>query len=228
MSVAIIGAVVGIGATAYGVYSQQRAIDNANSAEPRPFEPIDIVKTAKLAQDADKLGFMLSDQDFKTRFPKLVMGREFNIADSALNLSGGTSKVVTEAMDKSGLSGDLGDTQFEKARALGKPILQMEQRDRGYFRQLLAENPHRAAGLTGSDVTRLAAQNTGAQNAFNSQIFGNKINQYNSQIAQGIQNQGAAVSGLASLAGLFSQNKTTQSGYLDPSYYNKSTTGKYG
>lgn len=222
MSMAVIGSIISIGGTAYSIYSQNRAIDAANSTNPRPFQPIDIAGTARLALEADKLGYKTSDQDFANRFPQLVSGRAFNIADSAAQLSGGTSRQLTDSMAKAGVSANLGTDEFQKAQNLGKPILGIEQRDRNYFSRLMAENPQRQAGLTGADVTKLAAQNTGGQNAYNSQIFGNQIAKYNASIAQGMQNQYAATSGLASLAGLLSdsnRSKPQQSGYLDPTYF---------
>lgn len=216
---AIVGAVVAAGATAYGAYTQNQAVEAANSVHPRAFVPININRTATLARAADEAGFRLSDADFAKRFPQLVQGRNFNIADSISNLGGGTSNVVSDSLSRAGLSADLGNDEFKKAQALGKPILSIEQRDRNYFSRMLAENPQRTAGLSGGDVTKLAAQNTGALGAYNSQIFGNKINSYNAQIAQGIQNTSAATSGLASLAGLFTQNnRTQQSPYLNAGY----------
>lgn len=228
----IAGLAITAAGTAYSINAQNNAIDAANSAHPRPFVPINIGKTAELAKAADVAGYQASDSEWLTRYQNshlLKAGRDYNVSDASSNLSGATSPVVTNAMDKAGLAGDLGSNEFQKAQALGKPILSIEQRDRNFFRQLLAENPQRSAGLTGGDVTKLAAQNTGAQGAYNSNIFGNKINQYNAQIAQGIQNQNAAVGGLASLAGLFSQNnRPNQSSYLEPGYYGHSLGGAYG
>lgn len=207
--------------TAYSIKAQNDAVEAANSAHPRDFVPINISRTAALAKAADEAGFNISDADFARRFPQLVKGREFNVADASNQLSGGTSKQLTDAMGKAGLSADLGSTEFEKAQALGRPILSIEQRDRNYFSKLLAQNPQRNAGLSGGDVTKLVVANTGAQNAYNSQIFGNQVNKYNASVAQGIQNQYAATSGLASLAGLFDQNKKP----VDP--YLSLTTGAY-
>lgn len=222
-------AAIAAAGTAYGIYAQQSAIGAANDVRPRPFVPIDINKTAQLMRAADIAGYENSQRDFERRFPLLQKGKEYNISDAASNLDGKTSATVTNAMDKAGLSADISGTEFQKSQALGKPILAMEQRDRNYFSNLLAQNPQKAAGMNSSQYGQLIAQNTGAQNAYNSQFFGNQINRYNANIAQGMQNQYAATSGLASLASLFgNNNRNQQSGYLEPGYYGHSLGGSYG
>lgn len=224
MSMAIIGTVVAIGGTAYGIYASEQARDAASSAQPRPFVPLNVRNVARQALEADELSYRISDQDFQNRFPDLVRGRNYMADNAASNLRGETSPVVTNAMSKAGLTADLGNNEFQKARNLGKPILSIEQRDRNYFRTNLALNPQRTAGLSGPDVTKLTAQNTGAQNAFNSNVFGNKTLQYNANIAQGIQNQNAAIGGLAGLAGLLQGGSRQQRDpSLDPSYYSRLT-----
>lgn len=229
MSVAVIGAVVAIGGTAYGIYSQQQAVSAANSVKPKPFVPIDIPKTAAAFLAANEAGFGFSDAKWKEDFPKLWLGREYSINDARNNLSGSLSPNITKSLETAGLSSDIGgNNEFQKARDLGRPILSLEQRDRGYFQNLMQQNPQRQAAMPGSVSLQLQAQNTGAQNAYNSSFFGNQINQYNAQVAQGIQNQNAAIAGLGSLAGLIAPQQSNQSGYLSPEFYGNFSTGKYG
>ena len=226
MSMAIIGGIVAIGGTTYSILQQNAAIRAANSARPAAFVPVDIAKTAQLALDADKAGYKISDLDWERRFPLLKKGRDFNIEDAGLQLRGGTSKTVADAMSQSGLTGDLGNTEFEKSRNLGMPILALEQRDRNYFQKQLAMNPQRAAGLSGQDVARIAITNTGGQNNYNQGIFQSRIAQYNTQVNQALQNQNAGVAGLGALADLIPQRNQSTSGVLDPSYYGSLTTGQ--
>lgn len=225
-TIAIIGTVVSIAGAAYGAYQQNAAIEAANSAHPRPFVPIDIANTAKMAFIADKAGYDISDADWKKRFPLLSAGRDYNVKDMAGNLSGVVSPTVTNTLDKAGLSANLGNDQFKQARNLGQPVLSMEQRNRNYFQKLLGDNPQRTAGLSGQDVTRIAVANTGSQQNFNQGIFQSNIGKYNSQIGQNIQNTNAAIGGLGSLAGLLTQNQNYNSPYLSgPSYYGSMTGG---
>lgn len=229
MSVAVIGAVIGVAGTAYGVYSQQQAISAANSAHPRPFVPINIPQVAQMALAADVAGYRFSDEDWKTRFPKLVMGRDYNIRDVGANLRGQTSPVISQGLSKAGLSANLGSTEAQQSVNLGLQPMALEQRDRNYFQRELSMNPPRSAGLSGGDVTKLAAQNTGAQNAFNSALYGNRINAYNTQVQQSIQNQGALFQGLGALGGLYSNYQQNQSNpysnSTDPAYYHPYSQG---
>lgn len=224
--IATIGAIVGVIGTGYSIYSQNRAIDAANSAEPRPFVPIDIPTLARQALAADVVGFAASDEDFLRRAGPLVRARDYNVDEAGRQLGGALGRTTTAALDKSGLRSDLGGaTEYQKALNLGKPVLSMEQRDRGYFSRLLGENPQRSAGLSGDDVTRLALANTNAQNAYNSQLFGNQIDRYNASIAQNTNNMGAAATGLAGLASLFPERPASPSNYLNPLYWNLQNTG---
>lgn len=218
--VAIILTVAG---TAYSAYSQNEATKAANSVKAKPFVPVDIPKTAAMAFAADKAGYDISDKDWQTRFPKLALGREQIINDVGQNVAGKDSLPVANAINKAGYGGtDLGNTEYAKSRELGMPVLALKNRSRDYFQQLLKTNPQRTAGLSGQDVTRIAIANTGGQNNFNQGVFQSNIGQYNSQIQQGIANQGAVLSGLGGLAGLLSQNQSYQrSPYeTDPNYYN--------
>lgn len=200
----------------------------ANSAKPKPFVPVNIPQTAQMALVADQAGYNTSDEDWKRRFPKLVLGRDANIADADNNLSGLTSPYVSDAMKTAGLSANLGDTEFQKAQNLGQPILSMEQRDRNYFQKQLGMNPQRTAGLSGQDATNLAIANTGNAQNYTQGIFQSNIARYNAGIQQNIQNSNAAVTGLGSFAGLLTQNSNRQSGYLNPGYYNTATGGGNG
>lgn len=224
MSVAAIGAIIGIAGTAYSIYSQEQAKNAASSLKPRPFVPVDIPQVAAMALATDEAGYKISDADWRARFPKLALGRDFNINDVGANLSGETSPTITNAMDKAGLSANLGNTEYEKAKNLGLPITSIQQRDRNYFQKQLAMNPQRTAGLSGTDTTRLAIANTGNQSNFNQGVFQSRIAGYNAGIQQNIQNTNAGINALGSLAGLLAP-RTTQSGYLSPEYYNRATGG---
>lgn len=202
MSVAIIGGVVGIAGTVYGVVSSQAAISAANSAKPKKFVPIDPYAVNKLAGATDTAGYAMSDADWAKRFPALVAGREASIQDAASQLEGGQSQQVTDALKKSGLNVDISGNEFQQAQKLGLPILSKEQRDRTYFQKLLGDNPQRQFGLSGQDVAHIAIANTNSQNNYNQGLFGSRINAYNSQIAQNAQNTGAIVSGFTGLANI--------------------------
>ena len=201
----------------YGAYKQNEAIKAANNTHPAPFIPVDVAKTAQMALIADKAGYDVSDRDWAGtkgvdgkysggRFSTLAQGRDYNINDMAGNLEGKVSPTVTNAMNTAGLPADLGDNPFKQARNLGLPIAAIQNRDRGYFQQLLGDNPQRAFGLSGQDTTRIAVTNTGNQNNFNQGVFQSNLARYNTGIQQNIANNNAAVTGLAGLAGLITQN----------------------
>ena len=219
-------AVVGTGVT---LYQQDKNADAINSVKPKKFVPVDIGKTQEQAFAADVSGYEISDADFKKRFPRLVEGRDYSVADANAQREGATAAQVTSTLDRAGLSADMGGTSYQQAKKLGMPILSKEGRDRNYFQRALAMNPQRTAGLSGQDVARIAITNTNSQNNFNQGLFGSRMNQYASQTAQAAQNTSAAITGLTgalAIAGkAYADNRDYSNDPLNVKYYdyNKKT-----
>lgn len=239
--VAAIGAAVTLAGTAYSISASSAAADAANSLKPKKFVPIDTKAVGDLALATDVAGYAASDADWRNRFPKLAQGRDTSISMAYDALRGKASPQVEEGLRKSGLQVDVSGNEFEQSRKLGLPILAKEQRDRTYFQKILADNPQRQFGLTGSDVTNIAISNTNSQSNYNQGLFGSRINQYNSQVAQSAQNTAGIVAGIGGAAQIGSNlYQNYQQGLLydslsssintplDPSYYQPTLIQPYG
>lgn len=218
---AAVGAAVAIGGTAYSIYSSQAAISAANSVSLPKFVPIDPKQVATDAAAADRSSYAASDADYYTNplTAGVAKGRDYAVQDSVDSLKGNSSGKQNAALASSGFSATLG-SGFDKARALGAPILSQEQRDRTYFQSVLGANPRRQIGLSGSDIAHIAIANTNSQNNFNQGLFGSRINQYNSALQQSAQNVGAGIGAIGGLVGVGTQlYQNSNSPYLNASTY---------
>lgn len=190
-------------------------------------QKVNVPQVGAQALAADKASYAASDADFANRFPQLVTGRQYNIGNAVSNLNGATDPKISSELQRAGLgSPNLGNTEFAQARSLGQPILAKEQRDRNYFQTLLSNNPQRAFGLSGGDVTNIALANLGAQNAYNQNTFGTRINAANQQIAQNAQLYGAIAGAVGSIgsAGIRAYNQPSVSDpYLSYGQYSPYT-----
>jgi hypothetical protein len=175
---------------------------SAGSAPAPPkLKQVNIPQAESQATAADIHGYNLSDQDYAKRFPDLVSGRQYNVNNAVSNLQGQTDPHIASAIQGAGLgTPNLGSNEFQQARSLGQPILAKEKRDRNYFQSVLSDNPQRAFGLSGGDVASLAQANIGAQNQFNQNIYGTRIQGYNQNILQNAQLNSALIGSFGSLA----------------------------
>lgn len=175
-----------------------------SSGKAPKLKQISIPAAQDLALSQDISSFAASDADWAKRFPELVKGRNFMIADANAQSKGGISSAATGALKTAGL-GDLkfaGKNEFQTARNLGQPILAKEQRDRNFASNLLLQNPQRQFGLSGKDVTNIALANTGDTNAIASAVAQTQANAYSSSVAQTAQD----FSGITSILGGLSNN----------------------
>jgi hypothetical protein len=207
-------------------------VGGGGSAPKAPaFKPIDAKVVGDAAKAQDIQGYQMSDADYAKRFPQLVKGRQANIDSAIQNVSGGADKQTASALGSAGLSRNLGSTEFQKGRSLGQPILQLEQRDQGYFSRMLGENPQRTAGLSGKNIGEIAASNATGQNAYAQGIYGSNVNMYNQQIAQAAQNTSAGIGAFGSLFGAgikaFGSPPPNSGGFLSPYSYGPTTPAGY-
>lgn len=165
-------------------------------------QQVNVPNVEQQAVAADVQGYNLSDQDWRSRFPQLYAGREYNIGNANLNLSGQTDPAISGALKTAGFGDvNLGNTEFQQAQNMGQPILAKEQRDRSYFQNLLADNPQRAFGLSGSDVANIALGNVASQNTYNSSLYGTRVAASNQAVLQGAQNMATLYGALGSVGG---------------------------
>lgn len=177
------------------------------------FVPVNPNATEQLAVSTDEKGYNIADQDFAKRFPLLAQGRDLNIASAQQNLAGGSDALMNSTLNQSGLGDvNLGQGEYAQARNIGVPIAAKESRDRAYFQRLLADNPHRAFGLNGQDIARIALANTNGVNVNKQGQFGSRLNQYVASVQQSGQNQAALIGGVGSLAGAAISNPYLTSG----------------
>lgn len=201
-----------------------------NMADAPTFQQIKIPEVQALALGTDQSGYNASDLDFLRRFPLLAQGREVNIADAGNQLAGAQDPLVAQTLDKSGLSANYGNNEYQIAKNQGAPdIVSKEKRDRKYFSRLLSENPQRQFGLSGQDIAHISIANTMGQNNYNQGLFGSRINAYNASIEQNAANNQAYASAAGSIAGdLAKFYRNQQPGYLSSGFYNAPNYGDSG
>ncbi len=212
-----IGAVVSIG----GLALQATASGGSAPATPK-FKKIDAKKVQEMAVQTDKASYALSDVNYKNRFPDLVKARDYMRGDIVDNMAGLVSPVEKQTLADAGLpqqSFNLGQGNiYNEAKALGRPILNLQQRGRKYFANEIAANPERQIGLTGQDIAHISIANVGGQNNFNQGLFGVRLGQYNQQQAQSADLTSGLISGLGSIVRSGTQLYHDVNS-LDPSYY---------
>lgn len=197
-------------------------------ADAPQFQRIDIPQTQALALGFDQSGYDASDLDFLRRFPLLAEGRDFNINDSANQMSGQQDPLVAQTLQNSGLDANYGKTPYEQSRNAGATeIVAKEKRDRNYFSRLLGENPSRQFGLGGQDIAHISIANTMGQNNYNQGLFGSRINAYNAAITQQAQNNAGYANAAGDLFGSIAKYyHNNQPSYLDSSFYGGYNTGR--
>jgi hypothetical protein len=197
-----------------------------------PLVTTNIPQTEQQALAADVASYNRSDADYAQRFPDLVAGRNYNVANAVSNLGGQTDPTITNALKTAGFGGtNMGGTVFQQARAMGQPILAKEQRDRNYFETLLSDNPQRAFGLSGGDVANIALANVGAQNAYNQGTYGTRVGAANAQLLQNAQNSAAlygAIGAIGSAGIKYGASQNYNSPALSYGYYQPNQSIYYG
>ncbi len=223
---------IGAAVSVAGLALSATASGGSAPAAPK-FTKIDPKKVQAQALATDKASYALSDLKYKERFPDLVKARDYMRGDIVANMSNtfgggaGMTPVVNQTLADAGLAAGFngtsgyfpqGQNQYDQAKALGKPILSMEQRGRKYFQNEIAMNPERQFGLSGQDIAHIAIANVGGQNNFNQGLFGVRLGQYNQQVAQQSDMTQGLISGLGSIvrSGVSLYQNTNS---LDPSYY---------
>lgn len=185
--------------------------------QPAPFNPINIPGTANQAFAADVTGFGTSDADFLARFPGLVSSRTTDIDKSYQQLTGPLDPTLQNAFVKEGLSKSLGNlgggnpgasltkgsaAQNQTSATVAGRTQDYKDYARDNFSSLLASNPQRALGLSGSDVAQLSIANTGNLNSSNQAQYVAGVNRQNAENQADAQNQQAAISTALAVAGI--------------------------
>lgn len=188
---AIIGTVVSVGVSAG---SAAIAANNAPGGYVPPLvkpDPIDLNQLDQGAKDTATLGYQLSDADRAARFPGLVSGNKDAIDSAYKNLTGPLDPTVQNSFATKGLIGALGATgggnaaagiggagsatSNEIARSVGTDVLSKEDYDRSVVDQLVADNPERTFGITGSQAVNLKGYDNQQQNDYNWQKYTNRL-----------------------------------------------------
>lgn len=193
----------------------------SSPSDPPKQPPFQQANIGQLIQDAfsyDTSSYNASDADFASRFPGLVQSRDISLDDAYKQLTGPLDPTVQNQFAKQGLAQSLAVTGSGNrnagvqggalsgntaATSIANNVLAKQDYDRSNFQSLLAQNPERAYGLSGSDVLGLYEYNTGIANSNQQTNFLNQVNsanadaQYQQQIAQSI----AALGGIASKFG---------------------------
>ncbi len=196
--VAAIGAVV---TTGIGVAAQKLSAPGPGSVgAPLKFDPIDINKVQQDAINTSIQGYDLSDADRK-RFPGLVPALNATTEDAYKQLTSpldptvqntfATNSAISalqsggggDALASLGPAGSASQNQF--TTSLLNQVQQKQDYDRSYLDSLLAANPERAFGLSGSDAANLNIANVQGQNAYNQQKYTQQVAQENANNAGG-------------------------------------------
>lgn len=185
--------------------------------QPAPFFPIDIQGAADTAFSTDVTGFGYSDDDFLSRFPGLVSTRETDINKAYQNLTGPLDPTLQNAFVKEGISkslgnvgsGDIGASLLKGSAGQNQTSATVANRTQDYkdysrdnFSSLLAANPQRSFGLSGSDAAQLSIANTGNLNSSNQAQYISQVNKQNAENQADAQNQQAAISTALAVAGI--------------------------
>lgn len=207
--------------------------------QPAPFYPLNVQDVGNQAFSADVTGFGYADDDFLSRFPGLVSARETNIDKSYQQLTGPLDPTLQNAFVKEGLSKSLSNlggadqSGFSKGSA-GKNQASatvagrtQDYKDyaRNNFSSLLAQNPQRAFGLSGSDAAQLSIANTGNLNASNQAQYVNQINQQNAENSADAQNTQSAISAALAVAGIIAAIASDENVKTDIKTIGKSESG---
>lgn len=189
----------------------------ATAPSPPPFFPLDPSAVANQAFAADVTGFGTSDADFLARFPGLVSSRTTDIDKSYQQLTGPLDPTLQNAFVKEGLSKSLGNlgggnpgasltkgsaSQNQTSATVAGRTQDYKDYARDNFSSLLASNPQRALGLSGSDVAQLSIANTGNLNSSNQAQYVAGVNRQNAENQADAQNQQAAISTALAVAGI--------------------------
>ncbi len=188
-----------------------------STSAPNPPAPqlANIGQLENQAVSADTTGYNLSDQAFAAQFPGLVSARNQQLTDAYNQLTGPLDPNVQQSFMNQGIGQSLGsfgsgnpyatinkDTASGKAveTSLANNVQNKQNYDRTYFESLLALNPQRQIGLSGSDVANLSAANTAAQNAYLQSKYAGAYGTYSANNAAQGQQQGALLGTVGSLA----------------------------
>lgn len=204
-----------------------------------PFFALNPTTVGQQAFSADVTGFGYADDDFLSRFPGLVSSRETNIDKSFQQLTGPLDPTLQNAFVKEGLSKGLSnlggsDQSGFRAGSAGKNQASatvagrtQDYKDyaRNNFSSLLAQNPQRAFGLSGSDAAQLSIANTGNLNASNQAQYVSQINQQNATNAADAQNTQAAISAALAVAGIVASIASDENVKTDIKTVGKSRSG---
>lgn len=194
--------------------------ETPNPPQAPPFFPIDIPNVINQALQYDTAGFDWSDQDFISRFPGLVATRNQQMNDAYRQLTGPLDLTLQQDFTQRAIQQSLGATgggnasaglekgSFAKNQAsvsFAQQLLNKQDVDRSYFDQLIGNNPQRAFGLSGSDVTNLNIANTGGLNSSNQQAYQAQLAGIYGAGQQGVAT-GQQIAALGALLGRINSN----------------------
>lgn len=181
-------------AISYGV-SAASAPGPGSVAAPPAFNPIDVTGTQNLALNTDIEGYNLADADLASRFPGLVSGNKTSVQDAYKQLTGPLDPTVQNSFANSALESSLAATgggnglatpggagsasRNAIAASIGNSVQSKQDVDRANLDSVLAANPQRSFGLSGSDVTNLSIANTQNQNEYNQSLYQSQVAQKN-------------------------------------------------
>jgi hypothetical protein len=191
------------------------ASTNPATTKP-PFKPVDIPSTAAAAEQANLLGYNLSDADLMARFPGLVSMRDAEINDASAQITGPldpavehqfASTAVTGAQSAfGGGQGTIGEKGSAARGATAAGIANQTQTKQDYdwltLMNLINANPERQLGLTGGDLLNLGLGNIVGQNQANFAGYQAAVNNANANQQSATQEASGIASTVVSIIGI--------------------------
>jgi hypothetical protein len=194
------------------------SMGGGSAPEAQQFNPVNLDKTAALAQKYDDLGWSFADSDLVARFPGIVARRDENARDASNQITGPLAPDVqnqfaTDALEKAFTSfgggsggGDIGTggsaARGSIAASIAGDVAGKQDYDRDYLSQMLLDNPQRSIGIGGKEAVDISISNAlGANNAAYGNYLG-QVSQSNADEQRRAQETQAAIGITLSIIGI--------------------------
>jgi hypothetical protein len=142
---------------------------------------------------------------WKTRFPLLYQGGQYEVNDIANNQKGILSPVVSGALQSAGLEQPKGTDQYSLSTDIGLSPITLAQRTSQAVNRQIALNPEWTNQISGGTLATMVANNYQNQNAFTQFLGANQTANYVSGQTQSNYNTQALLSGVLGAARLGTQ-----------------------
>ena len=187
---AIISSVIGTGVKLLG------SSQGPNYPSPPQIIGLPVQKAKHQMQNYEARRMQESINAWKTRFPELFKGGEYEVNDIRRNQQGLLSPVVSGALKSAGLAMPKEGDQYGLSTDIGLSPITLAQRTSQAVSRQIALNPEWTSKISGGTLATMIANNYQNQNAYSQFIGANQAAQYSAGQQAAAYNTSALTSGL--------------------------------